>query len=265
MARWGEKAKSERRKAERRIKQLERDISKMTNETKIKSAKAAINTYRETIEQARMFKGGKKIQNRTAADFERAVKHLESMNKDFLVREMKNYFSYATRQSNSITKVNITGGIRGDVIDDYDEVSGRMFFRATQDLWEGTNPQSRYDTIMERLDVDNLEIIYLAFKDANNLAIRVINKMTNNEPLTREEKEFAKDIKAKDESQDKKYSSNFDSPLVGMIASSDYTKVTYDMIMKYIDRVKDNPNDENYDIVMDYYEKHKAEVDYYNR
>lgn len=264
MARWGEEAKSERRKAERRIKQLERDISKMTNEAKIKSARAAINTYRETIEQARMFKDRKKIQNRTAADIQNAINRLKSMNKDFLVRKMKNDFSYAMRQSNSITKANITGGIRGVVIDDYDEVSGRMFFRATQNMWEGTNPQSRYDTIMERLGVDNLEVIYLAFRDANDLAIRVINKMTNNEPLTREEKEFAKDIKAKDESQDKKYSSNFDSPLVGMIASSDYKEVTYDMVMKYINRVKDNPNDEYYDIVMDYYEKHKAEVDYYN-
>ena len=149
MARWGEEAKSERRKAERRIKQLERDISKMTNEAKIKSARAAINTYRETIEQARMFKDRKKIQNRTIADIQNAINRLKSMNKDFLVREMKNDFSYATRQSNSITKANITGGIRGDVIDDYDEVSGRMFFRATQNMWEGTNPQSRYDTIME--------------------------------------------------------------------------------------------------------------------
>lgn len=263
MARWGEKAKSERRKAERRIKQLERDISKMTNETKIKSARAAINTYRETIEQARMFKGGKKIQNRTAADFERAVNHLESMNKDFLVREMKNDFSYATRQSNSITKANITGGIRGDVIEGFDEVSGRMFFRATQNMWQGTNPKARYETIMEQLDIDNLDIIYLAFKDTNEEPIRIINKMRNNEELTLEEKKFAQSIKAKDEEQDKRYSKNFDSPLVGMIASSDYKEVTYGMVMDYVNRIKDDTSDDYYDIVREYYDSHKAEVDSY--
>lgn len=263
MARWGERAKSERRKAERRIKQLERDIAKMTNETKIKSARAAINTYRETIEQARMFKGGRKIQNRDLSDIQNAINRLESMNKDFLVREMKNDFSYATRQSNSITKTNITGGISGDLIEGFDEVSGRMFFRATQPLWQGSNPSTRYETIMEKLDIDNLEVIYLAFKDANEEAIRVVNKINNNEALTDEEKKFAKSIKSKDEEQDKRYSKNFDSPLVGMIASSDYKEVTYGMVMEYVNRIKDDASADYYDVVREYYDTHKSEVDSY--
>lgn len=263
MARWGERAKSERRKAERRIKQLERDISKMTNETKIKSAKSAIKNYRETINNARMFRGGKRIEGRTAADIENAINRLESMNKDFLVREIKSDVDYALKQSNAITKTNITGGIRGDIIEGFDEVSGRMFFRATQPLWQGSNPKTRYETIMNKLDIDNLEIIYLAFKDANEEAIRVVSKIRNNEPLTDEEKKFARNIKAKDEEQDKRYSKNFDSPLVGMIASSDYKEVTYGMVMDYVNRIKDDTSDEYYDIVREYYDSHKAEVDSY--
>lgn len=230
MARFGERAKSARRKAEARIRQLERDIGKLASSSEIRNQRSYIESIRETISETRMFIGGKKVQGRTATDAFKAVLQLEEINKEITISRKRD--APLAVKSNAVVGHLISSASHGKEFGGFTEVEARLFFKATQNLWQGTNPKTRYETIMEKLGVSSLEDVYNAFKKANKNVIDVLEKVKNGEELDPVQAEMYAKLKGSDDSQEKRYD-NRNIP-IGAIASSNYVEVTTDLMQEYL-------------------------------
>lgn len=247
MARFGETAKSERRKAERRVAKLERDINKMSSEREKINTQHMIKSYKTAISEARMFSGGKRTEV-TKKEYVHAIERLKELNKEFELKDtvidMQNS-EKRQKRSNYIVGQLISDSMSGrGEYDKFDEVASRAFMRSSQELWQYGDVEHRYNRIMTELGIIDLELIYDAFIDANKDKIEAVRKKVNNEHLSDEEKALLNELKTSDDSQEKKYSKS--ELAIGTIASIDWVPVTREMIEDYIEKTYVNEDYEDY-------------------
>lgn len=215
MATLGNRAKNARKQAERRkafIAQKMQHADADRQQAYIRQ----LDHYNDVIERTRAYSGGKKIQNRTAAERAAAVAELEALNRETFTATQERR---AAKGSNTQFKAEIKAVSGGQIIEGKTETQVRVFFRATQRAWEGKPVSQRYEAIMDYYKEYDLNVIWDRVMQLNEQQIDLINDI-NDENLTPEQRAYKESLKAFEDDQEKAYRSFMNSPTIGSVASN---------------------------------------------
>lgn len=170
MATLGNDAKNERRKAERRMKAIQKDIASgnMRSDFAKKRAQEMVKQYRSAIQASRQYaKSGKKYKTHTEASRAAAIERLRELNSKSVKETAKSYSR--EYMSNEIFSKNINLASSGVKIEGMTKAEARMFFRATQESWERFPKEERLDRILKAYGAKNLEEVWeLVFSTGDN-------------------------------------------------------------------------------------------------
>lgn len=217
MARIADRAKNVRRMGQRRIEALRLDMQITRSDARRKEIQTQIDEVSELIKQTRAYENGKLVRDRTQQDRLEAVEKLESLSKTLPTRARSKEQTIKRSNLQRIQEIRIAS--RGQDLESTTEIQSRAFMRSTQRAWEGKSGD-RYELIMEYYGTRDLNSIWDAVMELNADELNLLAKMTNDIPLTTEEKKLMQELKRTDDEQEKRYKlSGTNSPIVGSIAS----------------------------------------------
>lgn len=218
MASLGDIARNERRKAERRVTALEIKMYSASDSSERQKIANQIQTMREAMAETRMFVSGRSGERRSVESRSEAVEYLKELNNQF--ETAGRGASVSQERRNLVLQREISAVSRGEEVDDMSETDMRVFWRATQDAWEGAPIEQRYERIYEYYGTRDLNKIYrLALEDNDKIA-EILDRLDSGERLTKEQREFLSKIKRTEDEQEKAYRNSSGSPIRGKIASN---------------------------------------------
>jgi len=217
MARIADRAKNVRRMGQRRIEALRLDMQVTRSDSRRQEIQTQIDEVSELIKQTRAYENGKLVRDRTQQERLEAVEKLESLSKSLPTRARSKAESVKRSNLQKMQEIRIAS--RGQDLETATEIQARSFMRSTQRAWEGKSGD-RYELIMEYYGTRDLNEIWDAVMALNSAEISLLEKMSNDIPLTQEEKKLMQELKRTDDEQEKRYKlSGTNSPIVGSIAS----------------------------------------------
>lgn len=147
---------NQRRRIRRVVERTERDINRGTlSKTDIKRARKYVARLRGALSETYVKGRGKKA----AKDMERASKKLSSLGNEITTGRNKSERSIARRNRIFINEMkNATSG--GMALGKYGSLRVKVFFRATQEYWEGVPADKRYDAIMRETGYTDLRKLF---------------------------------------------------------------------------------------------------------
>ena len=194
MPNLGNRARSARRAAERRIKALKEAVkSGYYSPSEKESMNNTIKQMQKDIRQTRQFTTtGKKIGNRTIESREAAIARLNELNKQTFTtrefrREMKQLKADVGRR-NMIAKqqlnlassaASLEASRSGNKIGEYSFVEKGIFFRATQRAWNraDVSENERIEAILKFYGTQDLEQLIKDVLDANRDVLNTYSRM----------------------------------------------------------------------------------------
>lgn len=219
---FSKRAKNARKQAQTRYKALVTLYEQSTDETARADYLAHMRHYDKLISESRLFENGKYTGN-SRATREEAVAKLEQYNRQNVT--YRNRSKYDTMKANVAFAQQLNAASRGDRISTMTEIEARVFFRATQQAWEGKPVADRLNAILKYYKETSLEAVWKRVQEANADRINLMEKLNNGatpDDLNDEELALLQQLLAEDASNaDKQYRKNDrNSPMQGQIASS---------------------------------------------
>lgn len=222
MSEFSKRAKNARKQAATRYKALVTLYEQSSDATARADYLSHMQHYEKLVSESRMFENGKYTGNSKAVR-EKAVAELEKFNRQNVT--YRNRKNYDVHKANVLFSQQLNAATKGDEISTFTETEARVFFRATQQAWEGVSVNKRLDAILEAYDTKSLEVVWQKVKALNEDRIALIDKLnsgvTPNE-LSSEEQELLQKLLSEDASNEdiRYHKDKLSSPMQGRIAAS---------------------------------------------
>lgn len=222
MSDFSKRAKNARKQAATRYKALVTLYEQSSDATARADYLSHIQHYEKLVSESRLFENGKYTGNSKAVR-EKAVAELERFNAQNVT--YRNRRNYDIHKANVSFAQQLNAATKGDEISTLSETEARVFFRATQQAWQGVEVKDRLDAILKAYNTNSLEVVWERVKALNADRIELIEKLNSGatpDDLSVEEKELLQQLLAEDSSNvDKRYTNRSQkSPMRGDIASS---------------------------------------------
>lgn len=181
-----QKARNARRKAQRRINALEKQLTTAGNHNTREKLKGRIKELTKAVEETRTYSSetGKRV--RTASDVAANINRLEKLNKDF------SYLTTSQTRSNKAVEVEINRASVG-VESMYTETQVKVFYRATQKAWQNRPIAERNKAILDYYGEKSLKKVFedVVSNEQNSNVQKAIDILQNGSEATDDEKAWA--------------------------------------------------------------------------
>lgn len=181
-----QKARNERRKAQRRIKALEQQMQKAGNSKTRSKLKGRIEELTKAVESTRMYstETGKRV--RTQSDVARNIEQLSRINSDF------SYLTKSQTRSNKSVEIEINRASVGES-SMYTNTQVKVFYRATQKAWQNSPIADRNKAILDYYGEKSLKKVFedVVNNEQNSNVQKAIEILQNGSEYSDEEKAWA--------------------------------------------------------------------------
>lgn len=181
-----QKARNERRKAQRRIKALEQQMQKAGNSKTRSKLKGRIEELTKAVESTRMYstETGKRV--RTQSDVAANIEQLSRINSNF------SYLTKSQTRSNKSVEIEINRASVGES-SMYTNTQVKVFYRATQKAWQNSPIADRNKAILDYYGEKSLKKVFedVVNNEQNSNVQKAIEILQNGSEATDEEKAWA--------------------------------------------------------------------------